>query len=46
MPRKDRHRDADLLDVVYSLGIDQRRGPGTVRLITEDFRPAEGSSRA
>ena len=38
--------ETDLLDVVYSVGVDHWRGSDTMRMIIEDFRPAEGPSRA
>ena len=40
------HDEADLLDVVYSVGVDHWRGAGTMRMIIEDFRPSEGPSGA
>ncbi|MFH1560637.1 MAG: single-stranded-DNA-specific exonuclease RecJ [Chloroflexota bacterium] len=34
--------DTDLLDVVYSVGLDQWNGRETLRMIVEDFRPTGG----
>jgi hypothetical protein len=38
--------ETDLLDVVYSVGVDRWNGRDTMRMIIEDFRPAEGPSGA
>ena len=40
------HDEVDLLDVVYSVGVDQWRGQDTLRMIIEDFRPVEGPTEA
>jgi single-stranded-DNA-specific exonuclease len=40
------HDETDLLDVVYSVGVNQWRGQETLRMVIEDFRPAEGTPRA
>ncbi|MQF49033.1 hypothetical protein FIM08_03950 [SAR202 cluster bacterium AC-647-N09_OGT_505m] len=40
------HKESELLDIVYRVGMDQWSRSGTLRMIIEDFRPAAGQFTA
>ena len=46
LPRKEGQDETDLLDVVYSVGLNQWNGRETMRMIIHDFRSAVGPSEA